>query len=131
LKFRRQFPVENYVVDFCCFERRLVIELDGEVHKEPQQAAHDQNRDKYLRSRGFHVLRFENRSVLEDSPAVLRQIAEALGLGWSLTPDPSPIALPPDRERGATHPLSRAGCQCSPLSRRKGGRWERGGGSGG
>jgi very-short-patch-repair endonuclease len=80
LKFRRQFPVESYIADFCCYERRLIIELDGNVHRDAEQAAHDRNRDEYLRVRGFKVLRFFNQSVIEDSDSVLRQIAEAVNL---------------------------------------------------
>jgi uroporphyrinogen-III synthase len=79
LKFRRQFPVESYIVDFCCYERRLVVELDGEVHTEPAQIAHDQNRDKHLRIQGFKILRFSNETVFKDLATILRQIAEATG----------------------------------------------------
>ena len=83
LKFRRQFPVESYIVDFCCYERRLVVELDGEVHTEPAQIAHDQNRDQYLRTQGFKILRFAT---------VLRQIAEATGHQKSTN---LPASVPP------------------------------------
>ena len=110
LKFRRQFPIAIYITDFCCYEHRLVVELDGAVHAEPEQILHDQNRDAYLRSCGYKVLRFANRTVFEEPDQVLRRIVEAAGVGHlvaygatpdGLTPDPSPIALPPNRERGA------------------------------
>jgi uroporphyrinogen-III synthase len=58
LKFRRQFPVASFVLDFCCYELRMAVELDGEVHSSGHQARHDQNRDAFLKSLGYLVLRF-------------------------------------------------------------------------
>ncbi|MEA2603633.1 MAG: type restriction enzyme protein [Acidobacteriota bacterium] len=60
LKFRRQVPIGPFIVDFYGSREKLVVELDGPVHEEPLQAAHDQNRDFYLRSLGLRVLRFTN-----------------------------------------------------------------------
>ncbi|HEV2349255.1 MAG TPA: endonuclease domain-containing protein [Terriglobia bacterium] len=64
-KFRRQHFIGNYVVDFCCAERRLVIELDGSIHSQPSQALRDQTGDEYLMQRGYTVARFPNGMVLE------------------------------------------------------------------
>src|SRR3954452_22526927 len=50
LKFRRQFPIPPFIVDFCCFDLKLVVYLDGGVHETPWQSAHDENRDLYLQS---------------------------------------------------------------------------------
>lgn len=77
LKFRRQFPIGPFVVDFCCYELRLAIELDGEVHDEAQQAAKDMERDAYLRSSRYTVLRFQNRQVFMEREVVLAQIVTA------------------------------------------------------
>ena len=55
LKFRRQTPIPPYIVDFVCFEHRLVIEADGSQHAENR---HDQERDAFLIAQGFSVLRF-------------------------------------------------------------------------
>ena len=77
IKFRRQAPIGIYVADFYSHSLKLVIELDGEVHDNPRQAAHDENRDFYLRSLGCTVLRFPNREVFENRDAVLTQILEA------------------------------------------------------
>ena len=77
LKFRRQFPIGPFVADFCCWEIRLVVELDGEIHAEAQQAARDRERDAYIRGLGFMILRFSNDRVFGD---VLGVIAEILGL---------------------------------------------------
>jgi very-short-patch-repair endonuclease len=84
LKFRRQFPVEGFVTDFCCYERRLVVELDGGIHGDPEQVAHDENRDSVLRSLGFKILRFPNDSVLQGMDLVLQEIAKAAGLEYRL-----------------------------------------------
>jgi very-short-patch-repair endonuclease len=80
LKFRRQFPIDGFVSDFCCYELRLVVELDGRVHEDPSQAERDQNRDAHIRSLGYTVLRFPNEAVLEDMQTVLHEIAEAARL---------------------------------------------------
>lgn len=63
-KFRRQTPIGPWIVDFCCFELKLVIELDGGVHV--LREAEDQTRDADLERRGFSVLRFSNEAVLTD-----------------------------------------------------------------
>ena len=74
LKFRRQFPIGPFVADFCCYELRLVIELDGEVHAKPQPAARDRERDAYIRSLGFTILRFPNEQVFGEAEAVLTEV---------------------------------------------------------
>jgi very-short-patch-repair endonuclease len=78
-RFRRQHPIGIFIADFCCHERRLIVELDGAIHDDPKQRAWDENRDAYLRQRGYRVLRFPNEAVLEEPDSVLRQIHEALG----------------------------------------------------
>src|SRR6266545_4213285 len=70
LKFRRQEPIGNYIVDFVCFEKALVIEVDGGQHSE----AVDSNRDAWLKSQGFHVLRFWNHEVLTKIEGILEMI---------------------------------------------------------
>jgi very-short-patch-repair endonuclease len=83
LKFRRQYPIATFVVDFCCYDLRLVVELDGEVHAEPPQAAHDENRDAYLRSRGYGILRISNQRLFQEPDSVLDEVLQtALDRGW-------------------------------------------------
>jgi very-short-patch-repair endonuclease len=77
LKFRRQTPINRYVADFCCPELRMVIEVDGAVHEADSQVEHDQNRDSYLRSIGYLVLRFSNEQVLSEPYTVLQGIEQA------------------------------------------------------
>ncbi|TMJ61204.1 MAG: endonuclease domain-containing protein, partial [Alphaproteobacteria bacterium] len=75
-RFRRQFPIPPYIVDFACLEARLVIEADGGQHNRPGE--HDP-RDADLRAQGWRVLRFWNNEILENRGGVLERIAEALG----------------------------------------------------
>jgi very-short-patch-repair endonuclease len=73
-KFRRQQPIDNYVVDFVCLEKRIVIEVDGGQH-----ATHNEEdivRDTYLRQHGFDVLRFWNNEVIQNINGVLEVIRE-------------------------------------------------------
>ena len=72
LKFRRQFPIDPFIADFCCWEIRLVVELDGEVHAE--QAERDRERDAYIRGLGFTVMRFPNERVFGDVTGVIEEI---------------------------------------------------------
>ena len=70
-KFRRQVRIDRYIVDFICFENRLVVEADGSQHSEN---AYDQARDAYLYAQGFRVLRFWNNDVLANPEGVLTAI---------------------------------------------------------
>jgi very-short-patch-repair endonuclease len=74
-KFRRQQPIDNYIVDFVCFEKRIVIEADGGQHA--RQSEDDIARDTYLRQHGFKVLRFWNNEVLQNINGVLEVIRES------------------------------------------------------
>ena len=71
-QFRRQEPIGNYIVDFVCYQRRLVVELDGGHHQE--QITYDNERTKTLESRGFRVIRFWNDDVLLNQEGVLAEI---------------------------------------------------------
>ena len=75
-KFRRQVVIEPYIVDFACFEARLIIEADGGQHME--QAEYDALRTEMLEGMGYRVIRFWNNQILTELPAVLEQIDEAL-----------------------------------------------------
>jgi very-short-patch-repair endonuclease len=67
-RFRRQAPLGRYIVDFVCFERRLVVELDGGQHR--QQREYDEQRTRWLNSQGFRVVRFWDSVVFEDTESV-------------------------------------------------------------
>jgi very-short-patch-repair endonuclease len=76
--FRRQVPFRGYYLDFTCFERRVVIEVDGGHHGEDEQAAHDAVRDAVLEREGFRVLRFWNSEVRQNLDGVMYSIMAAL-----------------------------------------------------
>ena len=78
LKFRRQYPLGDYVVDFYCFDPRLAIELDGSVHSQPSQVRKDRAKDEYLTSIGIKVLRLPNGLALEDPEAFVRKIRDCV-----------------------------------------------------
>jgi very-short-patch-repair endonuclease len=76
IKFRRQEPIGNFIVDFVTYEKRLVIEIDGGQHNEVEGREKDQQRDAWLQSQGFRVLRFWNHEVLQNIDGVLEVIRE-------------------------------------------------------
>jgi very-short-patch-repair endonuclease len=73
LKFRHQAPIGPYVIDFVCYTKKLIIELDGGQHCE---SVDDKIRDEWLRIQGFTVLRFWNNEVLENRDGVVQKILE-------------------------------------------------------
>jgi len=74
VKFRRQEPIGNYIVDFVSFEKKLIIEIDGGQHNEDSLVDKDSQRTQWLNSQGFRVIRFWNNDVLENLQGVLLQI---------------------------------------------------------
>ena len=90
-KFRRQHPLPPYVLDFYCEALRLGIELDGGQHYLDEGQQYDRRRSEYLLCQGIRVLRFSNREVLLELPAVLERIYQAVAA-------PSPLAPLPEGE---------------------------------
>jgi len=88
-KFRRQQPIEAYIVDFVSFDTRIVIELDGGQHAEC--AVYDAQRDACLRRNGFTVLRFWNNEIFENMEGVLEVIRQGCLKLTSPTPQPPPV----------------------------------------
>ena len=72
LKFRRQHPFDEYILDFVCLENKLVIEVDGGQHG--HQASYDENRTRKLQTAGFRVLRFWNNEILREIESVKEKI---------------------------------------------------------
>ena len=89
-KFRRQAPIGNYIVDFVCFEKRLIVELDGGQHAE--QTEYDEARDRWLESQGFRVIRVWNDQVMRETEAVMEMIFNTVTTVTPVTPhlDPPP-----------------------------------------
>ena len=75
-KFRRQFIIGWFIVDFCCVEKQLVIEVDGGIHE--TQQAQDATRTSYLESQGYRVIRFKNEQITHDMTTVIDVISQVL-----------------------------------------------------
>jgi acetylglutamate kinase len=78
LKFRRQHPVSNYVVDFYCHQLKLVIEIDGDIHDLEEVKRNDKEREEALKSLGLQIIRFKNEEVYKKANAVLQKIDETI-----------------------------------------------------
>lgn len=76
LKFRRQHPIGNYIADFYCAEKNLIIELDGSIHSKPEQKKRDQERDAIMKQHNINVIRFINDDVFEKIEEVLQTIID-------------------------------------------------------
>ena len=74
LKFRRQEAFGNYILDFVCYEKKLVIELDGGGHLEEKQKQHDEIRDKFIIDNGYQVLRIFNNEIFNNIEGVIEEI---------------------------------------------------------
>jgi len=85
-KFRRQQPLGNYIADFVCFERRLIVEIDGGQHAAKKE--YDAKRDSWLHDQGFIVLRFWNSDIVENMEGVLQSILDNLRNTPFLSPSP-------------------------------------------
>jgi len=81
-RFRRQAPVGPYIVDFACFQSRLIVEVDGGQHGFDKNATADRIRDTALETGGFRVLRFGNADVWENIDGVVETIIAA----WARRP---------------------------------------------
>ena len=77
LQFRRQYKIGNYIVDFYCHKAKLVVELDGSGHYEPEQKTYDKIRTDYINQQGISVLRFTNTDIQQNFYAVCSCIDEA------------------------------------------------------
>ncbi len=77
-EFHRQVPIGNYIVDFFCNERRLVIEIDGNSHQLEEVYEHDVKRQEELEAMGIHILRFQEKDVRRDIQAVTDEISRWL-----------------------------------------------------
>ncbi len=75
-KFRRQVPLDKYIVDFLCQAQKLIVEIDGPSHEDNQD--YDSGRTEVLTTMGYHVIRFLNSDVYEDIDGCLEAIWQAL-----------------------------------------------------
>ena len=79
VKFRRQEPIGPYIVDFVCFEKKIVIEVDGGQHNDEAIQRNDKERETWLRGEGFRVFRFWNNEVTANVDGVLEVLSRAVG----------------------------------------------------
>tara|TARA_R110000796_G_scaffold18693_2_gene56563 strand:- start:678 stop:1043 length:366 start_codon:yes stop_codon:yes gene_type:complete len=75
-RFTRQHSISKYVVDFYCAAERLIVELDGEIHNNPQAMDYDEKRTAYFNKMGYKVIRFENKMVFDHLESVLSEIKD-------------------------------------------------------
>ena len=80
LKFRRQHPIDKYIADFYCHEKKFVIELDGMVHDKKENIDYDKARTLEIEGLNIRVIRFRNEEVENDIEKILKKIAEFAGM---------------------------------------------------
>ncbi|CAN1722959.1 ribonuclease P protein component [Hyphomicrobium sp. 1Nfss2.1] len=78
-KFRRQHPIDRFIVDFVTIAGKLIIEVDGATHSTPEEMRRDAERTRILESLGFHVVRVTNDDVYRNLDGVLESILHELG----------------------------------------------------
>lgn len=77
-RFRRQQPIDRFIVDFYCRQAQLVVEIDGPSHQSNEAREYDEQRTRFLNEFGLSVLRFSNEQVIYDTDTVLNTISEHL-----------------------------------------------------
>ena len=78
VSFRKQHIIGDYIADFICLEKQLIIEVDGGYHNEPEQREKDKLRTEYFNKRRYREIRFTNEEVLVDIDGVIKKISDAL-----------------------------------------------------
>jgi very-short-patch-repair endonuclease len=114
-KFRRQHPIDQYIVDFACAQRWLIVEIDGDVHAQDNAMRQDAVREARLVALGYRVLRFTNDDVMHHLSGVLEAIYQAC-LEDSPSPNPSPLG----RGMDAVQDLESNSVDLSPIERGSG-----------
>lgn len=76
LKFKRQFPIGEYIVDFVCDEKKIIIEIDGGQHNTPENLEKDNARTEFLKSKGYRVIRFWNNDIKDNIKGVYENLLE-------------------------------------------------------
>jgi very-short-patch-repair endonuclease len=78
LRFRRQYNIDYYIVDFYCHELKLVLELDGNIHDLVEIQLYDQKREIYLKSRGYNVIRITNDDLFGNPELIIKKLAQII-----------------------------------------------------
>ena len=79
-RFRRQFPIGNYIVDFVCREAKIIIELDGGHHNQPEDIIYDKARSAFLVDEGYQVVRFWNNDIDKNLIGVYEEMKKLFGV---------------------------------------------------
>jgi len=74
VRFRNQYVIGNYIVDFVALKQRLIIEIDGEYHSDKTQSEDDMQREMWLKAQGFKIIRFTNEEVFNEIQTVMRGV---------------------------------------------------------
>ena len=98
VKFRRQFSIESYIVDFYCPELRLVIVVDGDSHLTKEEEAYDKERQDKIEKLGIEFLRFTNGEIYNDIDSVMERIRTKIKDLILLTPSTSPFKKGENKE---------------------------------
>jgi imidazole glycerol-phosphate synthase subunit HisF len=77
-KIRKQHPIGIYIADFYCHKKKLIIEIDGSIHNNPEVREYDERRQKDLEDKGYRVIRFTNKEVMTAAEMVISKIKEEL-----------------------------------------------------
>jgi very-short-patch-repair endonuclease len=111
-KFKRQVPIDRYIVDFFCADGKLIIEIDGGQHE--QRRERDGNRTAALEAMGYLVLRFWNNEVLQNTSGVLETILSTMSQPRPDPPHPTPL---PSGEREPTESVAPSSTPHSPAAK--------------
>lgn len=79
-KFRRQHPIQNFIVDFYCHELKLIVEIDGKYHDSEVQKNKDLNRTELLQFQGLREIRFSNEEIVNDMYLVLKKLEDFINV---------------------------------------------------
>jgi very-short-patch-repair endonuclease len=90
LKFKRQVPIDRFIVDFFCADAKLIVELDGGQHDQLKER--DDNRTRVLEAMGYLVLRYWNHDVMPNTEGVLQDILTTINRQPSAPPHPTPLS---------------------------------------
>ncbi|MBK7959131.1 MAG: endonuclease domain-containing protein [Bacteroidetes bacterium] len=115
-KFRRQHIIGAYIVDFICLDYRIIIELDGGIHRVPENAEQDAIRTQWLEKMGFKVIRFENEQILLDTDSALLSIIENIDAQKYAPAKLAPATSPSGRTGGRrcwSHPHGNSKRRCA------------------
>ena len=98
-KFRREYLIPPYTIDFCCVELKLILEVDGSPHLTEEGQRHDERRDRFLVELGYHVLRIPGYETINDPHQVRKRIEDAINERIAAMP-PHPRPLSPRQAGG-------------------------------